>query len=184
MFIRAILAVLLFTAVARAGDFKVLQSSEVLQEGGRIETITIDTAKQRIKLAPPRDFILRVDETSRRLVLEGRGGQTAITVAFTTNSPVVLPKDEDLKSKVTKNYEGAVITSTGTCRTRPPGVYYELKKDVGAGTSVIINHAFIPSSEGVIELIFQTNGEAYKEDIGRFNIMIMTFRVEPRPPPK
>ncbi len=176
---------LLLAANAQAEDFKIFKTYEMREEIGRVDWVVVDTAKQRIKLSPPRDFIMRADEAAKSIKLESRNGQTAIAILFTTNSPSALPDEGTLKTNITKIYPDAVITGTGPCRTHPEaGIYFDLKKKTPDNQSLTIRHAFVPNSEGLIELIYRTNGEPTKEEMYPYNFLIMSFQAGPKPPPK
>ena len=174
-----ILAALAMTAQAQS-DFKAVPGMEDLQEGGRLEKLTVVTGNLMFNVRPPRGWSRLIDEAGHKIVFTSQSGQSAITVLFTGNSPGVLPDDDALEQQVLRAHPGASIVQTSVCPTSyKPGKFFDLTSIPTPHVVQKIRHAYVSQPAGEVEYILSASEAEFDKDQYIIMGMVRAFRVEP-----
>ncbi len=163
-------AILLLTALAlaaRAQDtnqFRATSGTVDLIEGGRVSVVKIDWGDLRCSIRNPIRFAAHVDSDLRQIKFDTDSGAVVIEVTFTTNSPGVLPANDDLQAMAAARHPGAWVLGTGTLYTGyQPGVYIDMAARPSALLSLRIRQGFVATPKGIVEFSFGANDAEFEK---------------------
>jgi hypothetical protein len=176
-----ILAFAAFWAASALGqpDFKVYPNTEVVEEGGIINILVIQTENERFQIQTPKGYGVQVRQNEQSIVFTSLSGTSIITVKMSTNYARTLPKMEVLRDQVAKKYPTASLVQTSPCHTSGGmGLLFDLFQPAAGNLTMRIRDGFVSFPEGSFEFTLTCDSKEYDKNRLSFAWLLNSFRLQ------
>jgi hypothetical protein len=165
--------------------FNVTASTEATAEGGNVNILILQTAKEQFELRVPVKYGAQARPAQQSIVFASETGSSVITLKMTTNYPGALPKMEELRGRVARKYATASLVQTSPCYADcGSGLVFDLFQPAADNMMVRMRDAYIPFAEGSFEFTLSCDLREYDKNRLSFVWLLNSFRLRTEPAKK
>jgi hypothetical protein len=164
---------------ARAqSDFSATAATITVAEGGSQDILVVETDGERFSLFIPIGYGSQVRAESRSIIFTSSGGDSAITLRFTTNYAGGLPRQEMLRDEVAARHQGASLVATSAASTGfGTALSFELFRPAANGLMLRTRDVYAAYPEGSVELAFSCSSVEFDKQKLGFARLLNSFRL-------
>jgi hypothetical protein len=171
-----------FALAADPPEFKVTAGTETAVEGGNVNILVIETGDQNFELSVPKYFGAQFDNGDRRIVFTSKNGSSVMTVKMSTNYAGKLPRMEDLRDEVAREYPSASLVQSSLCHTScGTGLLFDLFQPAAGGMTMRLRHGFISFPKGSFEFTLSCDVRDYDQNRLSYAWLLNSFRLQTEP---
>jgi hypothetical protein len=171
-----------FALAADPPEFKVTASTETAVEGDNANILVIETGDQKFELSVPKKFGAQFDNGERSIVFTSQNGSSVMTVKMSTNYAGKLPKMEDLRDEVARQYPSASLVQSSPCHTSyGTGLLFDLFQPAAGGMTIRMRHGFISFPKGSFEFTLSCDVRDYDQNRLSYAWLLNSFRLQTEP---
>jgi hypothetical protein len=151
-------------------------------EGDNANILVIETGDQKFELSVPKKFGAQFDNGERSIVFTSQNGSSVMTVKMSTNYAVKLPKMEDLRDEVARQYPSASLVQSSPCHTSyGTGLLFDLFQPAAGGMTIRMRHGFISFPKGSFEFTLSCDVRDYDQNRLSYAWLLNSFRLQTEP---
>jgi hypothetical protein len=159
-------------------DFKATPTAIAMAESGRQDIMLVETDHERFSMVSPAGYGSRVLPDTRSVIFTSSGGDSVITVRFTTKYAGGLPTPNKLRDDVAANFRGAsLVASSASSTAFGPAQSFELFRPAANGLMLRIRDVYAAYREGSVELTFSCSSADFDKQKFGFAHLLNSFRL-------